>query len=445
MIPSVARSAPLRLEGILAFEAALARALAEVGIVTPRHATIISECCVLGCIDADRVAREAPAAGNEAIPTIEQLRAVVARVDADAATYVHWGATSQDALDTALALSLRELLMDLERRVGELTRVLGSLAVRHADTVMVARTLMQQAAPTTFGFKVATWLDPFSRHCERIRAARDAVSILQLGGAVGTLAALGSSGPRVAELVAHDLGLGLAHVPWHAARDRVAEVAAVLGMVTESLGKIARDVALLSQSEIDEVREGGEPGLGRSSTLPQKRNPVGCAAVLASALRAPPLVATVLASMVNEHERGLGGWQAEWETLSTLGGLAGDALSRTTTMMRGLEVNETRMAANLDASRGFVFAEAVSFALIPRLGRDSALAVLRDAIHRATDRGTHLREELLQDPLVGMNFGAAEVTALFEAKRYLGCAPSIAREIGASAMASGELPAATAP
>jgi 3-carboxy-cis,cis-muconate cycloisomerase len=247
---------------------------------------------------------------------------------------------------------------------------LARLAEAHKSTLLAGRTWLQQGPPVTFGLKVAGWLDAVERHRERLKQARKQILVLQFGGAVGTLAAVGDRGLELASALARELKLDLPEVPWHSHRDRLAEVAASLGLLVGSLGKIARDISLMSQTEIDEVVEPSGPGRGGSSTMPHKRNPVGSAVILAAALRVPALVSTVLTAMVQEHERGLGGWHAEWETLPEIFRLTAGALAHTNEIVAGLEIHPEKMSQNLNVTHGLVLAEAVAFALRERLGKE---------------------------------------------------------------------------
>ena len=297
------------------------------------------------------------------------LTEAVARQDKDAARFVHWGATSQDAIDTGFILQLRDVLTLVEEDLARLSETLAALANTHRATVVVARTWMQQALPTTFGFIVAGWLDAVLRHRRRLVEIRPRVLSQQFGGAVGTLAALGGDGPEVARALAAELQLTLPTAPWHAHRDRMAEAATFFGLLIGSLAKIARDISMQTQTEVGELIEPAGHGRGGSSTMPQKRNPVTCSVVLAAATRVPGLVSTMLSAMPQEQQRGLGGWQAEWETLPEIIRLAGGALHHLTEMMPHLEVDAERMRQNLDATKGLIFAEAVSMALANRMGK----------------------------------------------------------------------------
>lgn len=382
---------------MLAVEAALARAEARCGVIPAAAASVITEVCAdPGVIDLATLAQHAVAAGNLAIPFVRQLTATVAARDADAARFVHWGATSQDILDTALVLQLGDALPALQADLLALGHACAALAHDHRDTPMVARTWLQHALPTTFGLKAAGWLDALRRDLARLDAAQRHAGALQFGGAAGTLASLGASAPAVARELAAELRLDLPALPWHAQRDRLVEVATSLGMLTGTLGKIARDLSLMMQTEVAEAAEPSGPGRGGSSTMPHKRNPVGCAAVLSAAVRMPQLVATMLAGMVQEHERALGGWQAEWDTLPQIVTLAAGALRQMGEVAAGLQVDAARMRANLDLTHGLILGEAAMLELGSRIGRLEAHHVVEQASRRALAQGTTLREALAQ-------------------------------------------------
>jgi 3-carboxy-cis,cis-muconate cycloisomerase len=389
-----------RLQGMLDFEAALAGAEAAAGLVPRDAAAAIAAACRADLYDPGLLAHEAAIAGNLAIPLVKALTAAVARADPAAAGHVHRGATSQDVLDTGLVLQLRRGLEVLEGDLARLSEALAVLAERHRGTPMAGRTWLQQASPVTLGLKVAGWLCAIERHRRRLREARERAGVVQLGGAVGTLDALGPAALEVEAALAAALGLAVPDLPWHAHRDRLAEVATSLGLLVGTLGKIATDVALLMQTEVGEASEPDAPGRGRSSSMPQKRNPVGGAVARAAALRVPGLVSTVLAAMVQEHERGLGGWHAEWEALPEIARLAAGALERVTEVVEGLEVDAGRMRRNLELTEGGIQAGAVAAALAAAMGREAAHARVAEAVRRARAEGRGLRAVLAEDPAV---------------------------------------------
>jgi 3-carboxy-cis,cis-muconate cycloisomerase len=409
-----------RLQGMLDFEAALARAEAHAGILPAKAASAVAAQCRADSYDLEALGAASALAGNPAIPLVRELTARVAARDAEAARFVHWGATSQDAMDTGLVLQLRAALEAIDADLARLAAALASLARKHARTPLVGRTWLQQGPPVTLGLKAAGWLSAVERHRSRIAQVRADVATLQFGGAVGTLAALGDKGMEVATALAEDLQLALPDLPWHAQRDRVAALATTLGLLVGTLGKIARDVSLLMQTEIAEALEPSGPGRGGSSTMPHKRNPVASAVMLAAAARVPSLVAIMLGAMVQEHERGLGGWHAEWETLPEICLITAGALARAVEVVGGLEVDPKKMAADLDTTHGLVMAEAVSIALAARLGRQAAHELVESACKRAVRERKHLRDVLAADGRVKKHLSGAALDRALDPARYTG-------------------------
>ena len=410
------------LECMIEFELALSRALAKTGVAPAAAIPAIEGKSILASFDMGILAEQAGQAGNVAIPFVTALRAIVAKTNPEAAKFVHWGATSQDVLDTALVLQLGEALAIFEQHLAKLAEELAALAQKHKSAILAGRTWLQQGPPITFGMKVAGWLSAIERHRARLKSTAAQVRVLQFGGAVGTLAALKDRGHDVAMALAAELKLELPDLPWHAHRDRIVEVATTLGLLTATLGKIARDVSLLMQTEVAEASEPSGVGRGGSSTMPHKSNPVGCAAVLAAATRVPGLVSAMLGAMVQEHERGLGGWHAEWEVLPEICMLAAGALSQTESMMSGLVVDEKRMQTNLEATHGLIFAEGLAMALSGKLGRAAAHARVEELCRRAVTNGRHLREEILQDPEIRSQLSDSQIESLFQPRNYLGSA-----------------------
>ena len=418
-----------RLQGMLDFEAGLARAEARTGVIPASAGPAIVGMCRAELFDMAELGRAAARSGNPAIPMVTRLTALVATEDAEAARYVHWGATSQDAMDTGLVLQLRGFLAALEVDLRRLAAALARLAEAHKGTPLAGRTWLQHALPVTVGLKAAGWLDAVDRHRARLSEIGLRALVLQFGGAAGTLAALGARGLEVAEALAGELHLPLPPLPWHAHRDRVAEVATCLGLLVGTLGKIARDVSLLMQTEVAEAFEPGGVGRGGSSTMPHKRNPVAAAAVLAAAMRAPGLVATMLSAMVQEHERGLGGWHAEWETLPALCVLGAGALRQTVETIEGLELDPARMRANLEATHGQILAEAVTMALGPRIGRLAAHELVEHACHHAAATRRHLGAVLAEDPAVTAHLSRADLDRLLEYRNYVGVAAALVNRV----------------
>jgi 3-carboxy-cis,cis-muconate cycloisomerase len=414
-----------RLQCMLDFEAALAHAEAGCGIIPPAAAQAIASKCKAELIDTNALAAATAISLNPAIPLVKQLTTLVAKDDPEAARFVHWGATSQDANDTGLVLQMRQGFDILEADLAALCIGLTELAQKHRSTPIAGRTLMQHALPTTFGVKVAAWLDAMNRHRERFAETGARVLVLQFGGAVGTLAALRERGLQVAEALAAELRLGLPALPWHTQRDRVAEAATTLGLCTGTLGKVARDISLHMQTEIAEVFEPAGEGRGGSSTMPHKRNPVSAAVVLSAATRVPGLVGTMLSAMVQEDERGLGNWHAEWETLPEIFRLTAGALHQMAVIVPHLEIDAARMRRNLDATQGLIFAEAVTMAMGKHIGKSAAHTLLEAASRQARESGKHLREVLAQNPAVSERLTSLELDRLFAPENYLGVAEEL--------------------
>jgi 3-carboxy-cis,cis-muconate cycloisomerase len=334
-------------------------------------------------------------------------------------------------MDTGLVLQLRSALIVIDRDLVQLSSALASLAKTHAATPLAGRTWLQQGPPVTLGLKAAGFLSAVGRHRARLAEIRGRVLAVQFGGAVGTLAALGDRGLDVAAALARELELALPDVPWHAQRDRIAEVATTLGLIVGTLGKLARDVSLLMQTEVGEAAEPSAPGRGGSSTLPHKRNPVASAAILSAATRVPALVSVMLAAMVQEHERGLGGWHAEWETLPEICALTGGALAQAIAMIEGLQVDAPRMASNLELTRGLILAESVAMALAEKLGKREAHALVEEASASALAGSRSLREVLAADARIAAHLSAADLERLLDPRNYLGQA----RQLVARALA----------
>jgi 3-carboxy-cis,cis-muconate cycloisomerase len=422
-----------RLQRMLDFEAALARALGRAGAAPQSSVAPIESQCHAKLFSNDTLARAAALAGNLAIPLVKELTALVAKSDDKAAGFVHFGATSQDVIDTGMVLQLRDCFDDTQQELARLSATLQKLTSAHRQTLLAGRTWLQQASPTTLGLKFAGWLDAAERHRERFAETRRRAEVLQFGGAVGSLAALGIDGPRVAEFLAADLKLALPDISWHAQRDRFAEVATTYGLLAGTLGKIARDISLMSQTEIGELAEPTAPGRGGSSTLPHKRNPVGCSVILAAAIRVPNLVSTMLTAMVQENERGLGGWHAEWETLPETCMLTAGSLSRLIQILDGLEIHENAMTRNLNSTGGLVMAEALSMALAKHLGKLPAHQLVERASHRAIDSGKSFRDVLAGETEVSKYFSPGDIDKLLDPKNYTGAAQAmIDRVLGAS-------------
>jgi len=411
-----------RLRAILRFEATLALAEARAGTIPEGAAHKIAECCETLQFDLSAISRQAALAGNIAIPLVKLLAETVSLHDKDASRFVHWGATSQDAIDTGFLLQARDVILLVEQDLARLTGTLISLADHHRSTPVVARTWMQHAAPTTFGAIAAGWLDAILRHRARLAELKPRVLALQFGGAAGTLAALREQGPAIASHLAGELQLSLPPLPWHSHRDRMIELACFFGSLASTLGKIGRDISLHAQAEIDELAEPNADGRGGSSTMPHKRNPITCAVMISAATRAPGLVSTILAAGPQEFQRGLGGWQTEWEVLPELLRVSAGALHHFDEMLPRLEVRSEQMLRNIEASRGLIFAEAVSFALADRMGKMPAHMLVEAASRKAVASNRPLKEVLLEEPHLHGHLTPADLAGLFDLRNYLGSA-----------------------
>ncbi len=417
------------LRSMLAVEAALARAVERAGLVPAGAGAAVTKAAVAGNFDVAELGELAALTGNP-VPALS--RALARRVPRTAAAAVHRGATSQDIIDTAAMLMARDALDRIIADVAAAARAAAALAGQYRATIMIGRTLLQQAVPITFGLVAAGWLtalDDAQAGLARVRAERLAV---QFGGAAGTLASLGDAGPRVAALLAEELDLPAPVLPWHTSRLRVVELAAALAGADAVLGKIARDVTLLSQSEVAEVAEGpgeqaagGSPRRGGSSAMPQKQNPVAAVAILGSAKRAPGLLATLTATAEQEYQRAAGAWHAEWEAVADLLSLTGSAASWAAEMLSGLTVDAARMSANLAAAKGLPLAEHVVALLADTLGRAAAHDLVAEAGTRAVSAGLPLRDVLLGLPQSAERLEAAGITpeqieSALDPAQYLG-------------------------
>jgi 3-carboxy-cis,cis-muconate cycloisomerase len=400
------------LQAMLDFERALAAALASAGLIPDGAARTIAEACRVDHFDTAAIGDAGRSAGNPAEPLVSALRDLV---DGEAADYVHWGATSQDVLDTAAMLISRRVLDLIVEALDSVATECARLADAHRSTPMAARTLLQQAVPTTFGLKAAGWLVAVVEARRALARVREERLAVQLGGAAGTLSVLREAGPEVVRLLAEELGLNEPVAPWHANRVRIAELGSVLAVASGAVAKIALDVGLMSQTEVGEV---AEAGAGASSTMPQKRNPVGSALAIACARQAHAQASVLIAALPQEHERALGAWHAEWPALSAALAYAGGSADATRGALDGLQVDVDRMRANLELAGGVVMAERASFLLAERLGRRDAQEVVKAAAERSATSRRSLSEELGDDDRVE----AADLEAGLEPTDYLGSA-----------------------
>lgn len=420
------------LQAMLDFEAALARAEVACGVIPAPAAGPIGAACRAESFDQTALAEAATRSGNLAIPLVKALTGNVAAIDSEAARYVHWGATSQDVIDTATMLTMRAgidaLLADLDRAVAGF----AGLARTHRDTAMVARTWLQHALPMPFGLKLAEYAAALHRSRKRLRRLRRETLALQFGGAAGTLAALGDKGLAVAEQLAKELDLPLPEAPWHTHRDRIAEAASVFAITAGSCGKIARDISLMMQTDVAEAFEPAGVGRGGSSTMPHKRNPVAAASALGAATMAPNLAATIFSAQVQDHERSAGPWHAEWPTLPSLMLVTSGALSAIVDLAEGLEVDAARMRANLETTGGLIMAEAVAFALAEKIGKSDAHHLVEAASKQAVAERKHLRDVLRADAKITAQLDAKRIAELFEPMSYQGASQALIDRLLAS-------------
>jgi 3-carboxy-cis,cis-muconate cycloisomerase len=410
------------LTAMLAFESALARSQARFNLIPASAADAIAAAADAARFDPTTLARGALLSGTPAIPLVKALTEQVGMHDPVAAGFVHWGATSQDVCDTAMVLLLKKAQTILDADLQRLEAALRRLATKNRHAVMLSRTLLQPAPPTTFGLKAAGWLASIHRSRGRLRAAFVESLILQFGGASGTLASFGEQGVAVGHAVAEELHLTYPEAPWHAHRDRLAGLVCSCGVLGGVLGKMGRDISLLMQGEIAEASEPGGSGRGGSSAMPHKRNPVGCALTLAAADRLPGLVAGFLSCMVQEHERALGGWQAEWPIISSAIQTTGLAAACMAEVAEGLTVDQARMRANIAATRGIIFSERAAMFLGKKIGRAAAHRILEEATRRSVEQGRRLSDVLGEMPEAKDHLDASSLNDLDLPEHYLGAA-----------------------
>ncbi|HET6501365.1 MAG TPA: 3-carboxy-cis,cis-muconate cycloisomerase [Amycolatopsis sp.] len=403
------------LRAMLDVEAALAAAEADAGVIPREHAETIGAVCREGHFDVAEIGAKSVGVGNPAAPLV---RAITAKAGADAARYVHFGATSQDVVDTAAMLLARRALVPLLADLRSGADRVARLAREHVSTVQAGRTLLQQALPVTFGFTAAGWLSGLDAVIDRLGAVRLAV---QLGGATGTLASLGTHGPAVLAAFSGRLGLAEPTLPWHTERSRVAEIAAALGETCGIVAGITRTITLLAQTEVAEVHEEAA-GAGGSSTMPHKRNPVAAVAAQAAAQQAPGLVSTLFAAMAQEHQRAAGSWHAEWRPFTELFRSTGSAVHWLRTSLDRLVVDPGRMRVNLGATGGAALSEKVTTELAAAVGRLAAHDAVAACTRRAAAGEGELAELLAEDPLVGKQLGLDRIRELLDPAGYLGSA-----------------------
>ena len=374
---------------LLRVEAALAQVQGRLGIIPTYAAEKISKAAQ--SLNPDFAALKS-GIELDGFPIIELVNQLKKAVGGEAASYVHWGATTQDIMDIALVLQVGEAGEPMQHRLLELIQNLASLAELHRNTLMCGRTHSQQALPITFGFQVANWLAPLLRHTKRWVELKPRLYVVQFGGASGTLASLGEQGVKVQEELAKELGLGISPMPWHTQRDTLAELSGWLSLISGSLGKMAQDIILLAQSEIGELRESDDPARGSSSTMPQKSNPIQSELIVAAARQNATLLASMHQALIAEHQRATHGWQLEWLSLPQMFALSASALDKAIFLSKNLVVDAERMQENVQRSQGFMLAEALSVALCEHMGTAEAKALVKQAVQRAKSEGIHLIE-----------------------------------------------------
>lgn len=416
-------------EAMAAFEVGLARAEARHGVIPPAAAEKIVALAQGFVADFHAMGQSTAAS---AVPTIALVNQMRAHINDEASAYLHWGATSQDVIDTALVLRLRTVLGILEARLEGLTHALAEQARRHRDTVLPARTRYQQALPTSLGLKLASWLAPLPRQLARLDEMKPRLLCVQFGGAAGTLSALDGRGVDVMQSLAEELGLHAPPMHWHSQRDALAELGSWLSILTGVLGKLGQDIALHQQSEVGEIRESGDPMRGGSSTMPQKANPIGAEAMVALARFNAGLLGTLHQALVQENERGGPGWQLEWMTLPQMLTSAGAALNHASAFAADMVVDAQRMQTNLASSFGLIMAEAYSFALAEHMPRPDAQALVKTACRQALSE-----QRPLIDVLPGLTDAPVDWMAAADPGNYLGVADEFIERVLATVQPRG--------
>jgi len=406
-----------RVQRMLDVEAALARAQAALGLIPAEAAAAITAAAKAERVDIAKIGASAVIVGY---PVIGLVKALGQAAGPEAARWVHWGATTQDILDTATILQMRDGLALIERDLARTIRGLAALARTHRDTPMAGRTHLQHALPITFGAKVAVWMQPLLRSLVRLRAVRQEIAVVQFGGAVGTLASLGDRGGETIAGLARELGLGTTPAPWHVDRGLLADAVAALGVLGGGLAKIATDVILLMQTEVGEVAEPHQAGRGGSSTMPQKRNPIACEYILATVRGLHAAVPLMLGAMAQDQERGTGPWQSEDLAIPQAFVLAHAALAHAAALAEGMTVDAARMRANLDLTGGLILAEQVMMRLAPAIGREAAHHRVQHCCDRAIAARIPLLDALLADPEVTAALSRHEIAAALDPAGYLG-------------------------
>jgi 3-carboxy-cis,cis-muconate cycloisomerase len=406
-----------RIRKYLDIEAALALVQARLGIIPQEAAEEIRRHCVVDQFDFAKLKADTERIGYPVLPAVQQL---VTLCRDGLGEWCHWGATTQDITDTATVLQIREALALLEADIVAIADALAGLAKRYRDTPMAGRSNLQQAVPITFGYKAATCLAAFERHRARLAELRPRVLVGEFGGAAGTLSSLGGRGLEVQAALMQELGLGQPEIAWHTQRDRIAETGSFLGLVTGSCAKIAFDVKLMMQTEVEEVFEPFHQGRGSSSTMPQKRNPISSVYITATAALVRQHAAALLDAMVEDHERSTGPWEIEWIAVPEIFGLAAGCLAQTRALVSGLKVDEKKMRANLDLTRGLIVSEAVMMGLGPHIGRQNAHDLVYDICREVVATGRPLVDLLAANKEIARHLDRAALERLCDPANYLG-------------------------
>lgn len=408
-----------RVQKYLDFEAALAKAQAKLKIIPQDAADEIVTHCDAKQIDMAKLKEATERIGYPVLPVVQQL---VALCKDKLGEWSHWGATTQDITDTATVLQIKEALALVEQEIDGICNALAALAKKYRDTPMAGRSNLQQAVPITFGYKMATMLAAFQRHKQRLNELKPRVLVGEFGGAAGTLSSLGKDGLRCQEELMKELDLGQPDISWHTVRDRIAEVGCFLGLVTGSCGKIAFDVKLLMQTEVEEVQEPFHQGRGSSSTMPQKRNPISSVYITAQTAMVKQLVAALLEAQIEDHERSTGPWEIEWIALPEIFLLAAGALAQTRSVVEGLQVNEQKMRDNLFITKGLLMSEAVMMGLGDKMGRNYAHDVVYDVCREVVKTGRPLIDLLEENEEIKKHADRKALEVMIDPANYLGVA-----------------------
>lgn len=408
-----------RIQKYLDFEAALAKAQARLGLIPQEAADEIVSHCHAGEIDMAKLKGATERIGYPVLPVVQQL---VKLCRGNLGEWCHWGTTTQDVTDTATVLQIKDALTRIEKDIDGICDALAALAKKYRDTPMAGRSNLQQAVPITFGYKMATLLAAFERHRQRLNELKPRVLVGEFGGAAGTLSSLGKNGLKCQTELMKELELGQPEISWHTVRDRIAEVGCFLGLVTGTCGKIAFDVKLLMQTEVEEVQEPFHEGRGSSSTMPQKRNPISSVYITAQTAVVKQFVAALLEAQVEDHERSTGPWEIEWIVLPEIFMLTAGALAQTRFVLDGLQVNEQKMRENLAMTKGLIMSEAVMMGLGDKMGRNTAHDVVYDVCREVVKTGRPLIDLLEENAEIRKHADRKTLEKLVDPANYLGVA-----------------------